>query len=78
MVPVGMLAQVHVPLLGRTPSAVSIDEVRGSGQPVQIWAGGRDGEAAVVWRRGTPSARGEAVVVPTSAAELEFVVYEAC
>ena len=76
-VPVGMLARVHVPLLGRAPSAVSIDEVSGSGPPVHIW-GGRGGQASAAWLRGRPSAQDAAVVVSTAAAELEFVVHEAC
>jgi alpha-L-rhamnosidase len=79
-VPVGMHGVVHIPLLGRDPLTVSIDEVTAG---VMVWSEDQAAPSsmnptATPWLRSVPRVEGGAVVMHTTAAKLEFLVRERC
>ena len=86
-VPVGMLGDVHVPLLGRSASqaVVTAREHRAGGSPHTVWgAGAAQAGADLAWLRSPPQAQGQAeaetevVLLEIAASELELVAKVAC
>jgi hypothetical protein len=85
VVPVGMLGEVHVPLLGQPSSQVVVTarELRAGGTPRMIWgAGGRQAGAELAWLRSPPQvqskAEAETVLLQVVASELELEAKVAC
>ena len=88
-VPVGMLGDVHVPLLGSSAShaVVTAREHRAGGSPRTVWgAGAAQAGAELAWLRSPPQAQGQAeaetetevVLLEIAASELELVAKVAC
>ena len=73
-VPVGMLAVLHVPLLGREAAHTTVEQVRMLEANTRVWPPTDD----AVWLRSAPREEGGALVLETTAAELVMVVHERC
>lgn len=77
-VPVGMLGDVRIPLLGRDPAAVVVEETRVGGT-LRVWAGRAvDATVSAVWLQKLPRVEGGSLVLETGAAELELATFERC
>jgi hypothetical protein len=76
-VPVGMLGEVHIPLLGRDPAALIVEETRVGGT-LRVWAGAVDATVSAVWLQKLPRVEGGALVFETGAAELDLATFEWC
>ena len=86
-VPVGMLGDVHVPLLGQSASqaVVTAREHRAGGSPRTVWgAGAAQAGEELAWLRSPPQAQGQAeaetevVLLEIAASELELVAKVVC
>jgi hypothetical protein len=86
VVPVGMLGQVHVPLLGRTASNVTLNATDLGKNLIQppttrkVWAAQSPPAEyqELNWLREPPRQQGGALILEVGAAELEFALSTTC